>query len=384
MKLIFISNYGTCLGTLSAHILIGSAPSMRKCLQLAHCRSEEALSPWAQLHIWWDFRAVNNKWMFICDDFYSRGLGSTSKNLKIPAGGPCKKGTQVAVMQFYCRDGLQQHFHIHEAFKGNTLKVDVDQRLVHYLPAASPIEPMLRLSMNSWINILHCLYSVVGGRPDVHLLQVDTLTHEVHLHCWGRYLRTHTSCPALTVSKEIQTGPQIEEVDTTVPSLSSSPCTLQPGNASQIQQTATFTVLTPLAPPVLLQQPPTTRETFPPTSTSAFIQRPIIASQDTLNGIVTPQTTDEQSTDVPSLETSSPALHLEPSPCTPPSDGEQERAEDNPEGILEITLNKTAEKPQEKPAAHTQPPLEKRRRTATDHTSKSKKTQTPTKRGKKG
>lgn len=96
-----------------------------------------------------------------------------SKNLKIPAGGPCKKGTQVAVMQFYCRDGLQQHFHIHEAsFKGNTLKVDVDQRLVHYLPAASPIEPMLRLSMNSWINILHCLYSVIGGRPDVHLLQV--------------------------------------------------------------------------------------------------------------------------------------------------------------------------------------------------------------------
>ncbi|KAH3760149.1 hypothetical protein Pelo_8016 [Pelomyxa schiedti] len=69
-----------------------------------------------------------------------------SKNLKIPAGGPCKKGTQVAVMQFYCRDGLQQHFHILEAFKGNTLKVDVDQRLVHYLPAASPIEPMLRLN----------------------------------------------------------------------------------------------------------------------------------------------------------------------------------------------------------------------------------------------
>ncbi|KAH3760162.1 hypothetical protein Pelo_8029 [Pelomyxa schiedti] len=78
------------------------------------------------------------------------------------------------------------------------------------LSIISPIEPMLRLSMNSWINILHCLYSVIGGRPDVHLLQVgfdsgfnfvckyetvlkDTLTHEVHLHCWGRYLRTHAS-----------------------------------------------------------------------------------------------------------------------------------------------------------------------------------------------
>ncbi|KAH3732535.1 hypothetical protein Pelo_16637 [Pelomyxa schiedti] len=167
-----------------------------------------------------------------------------SKNLKIPAGGPCKKGTQVAVMQFYCRDDTGD-------FPSPTSTTTTNSMIV-YNPSQS------------------------------------------------------------TVSKESQTGPQIEEVDTTVPSLSSSPCTLQPGNASQIQQTATFTVLTPLAPPVLLQQPPTTRETFPPTSTSAFIQRPIIASQDTLNGIVTPQTTDEQSTHVPSLETSSPTLHLEP------------------------------------------------------------------------
>ncbi|KAH3731732.1 hypothetical protein Pelo_17435 [Pelomyxa schiedti] len=203
--------------------------------------------------------------------------------IKVPFVGPGKKkGTLVALMQFYCRDGLQQHFTgIHDAFKGNTMRVNIDERLIQYLPAASHIEPMLGLSVDSFIEIIHCLYSIVGDKPH-HLLQIGfdsgfnlcalslrdnmyylgidtslnanmrqflkvTLTHEVfyglivlkinirqvHLHCWGRV--TVPPPPLLTAGG----GIQIEELDAHVPtaSLPTSP-PLQTSISTQIEQTS--------------------------------------------------------------------------------------------------------------------------------------------------